>query len=58
MEILANALLDNEVLLKSDVERLVGPRMFDIKANEAAAKAKGLEEAKTDETPTAPEEIF
>ncbi|MEL6922659.1 MAG: ATP-dependent zinc metalloprotease FtsH [Bacteroidota bacterium] len=28
LEILANALLENEVLLKSDVERLIGPRPF------------------------------
>ncbi|MEM9919050.1 MAG: ATP-dependent zinc metalloprotease FtsH [Bacteroidota bacterium] len=29
LEILANALLENEVLLKSDVERLIGPRPFE-----------------------------
>jgi len=31
LEILANALLENEVLLKSDVERLIGPRPADVK---------------------------
>ena len=30
LEILANSLLENEVLLKSDVERLIGPRPFPI----------------------------
>ncbi|MEM9821215.1 MAG: ATP-dependent zinc metalloprotease FtsH, partial [Bacteroidota bacterium] len=32
LEILANSLLENEVLLKSDVERLIGPRPADLKA--------------------------
>ncbi len=35
LEILANALLENEVLLKSDVERLIGPRPADLKAKAA-----------------------
>lgn len=38
LEILANSLLENEVLLKSDVERLIGPRPADLKA-----KANALE---------------
>ncbi len=37
LDILANALLENEVLLKSDVERLIGPRPSDLKAKEAMA---------------------
>ena len=32
LEILANQLLEKEVLLKSDVERLIGPRPSDVKA--------------------------
>jgi len=38
LEILANSLLENEVLLKSDVERLIGQRPADLKA-----KANALE---------------
>jgi len=33
LEILANQLLENEVLLKSDVERLIGPRPSDAAKN-------------------------
>ncbi|MFK7931878.1 MAG: ATP-dependent zinc metalloprotease FtsH [Saprospiraceae bacterium] len=33
LEILANQLLENEVLLKSDVERLIGPRPSDVVKN-------------------------
>jgi len=38
LEIIANSLLENEVLLKSDLERLIGPRPADLKA-----KANALE---------------
>jgi len=38
LEIIANSLLENEVLLKSDLERLIGPRPVDLKA-----KANALE---------------
>ncbi len=40
LEILANALLENEVLLKSDVERLIGERPADIKAKVTAVSEK------------------
>ncbi len=40
LDILANALLENEVLLKSDVERLIGQRPSDIKAMEEKAAAE------------------
>mgnify|MGYP000648461551 CR=1 FL=1 len=30
LEILANALLEKEVILKSDLERLIGPRPIDV----------------------------
>ena len=48
LEILANALLENEVLLKSDVERLIGPRPADLKAKANAIKEE--EESKDDMT--------
>ena len=41
LEILANALLENEVLLKSDVERLIGKRPADVKLK---LEAEALEE--------------
>lgn len=44
LEMLANALLENEVLHKSDVERLVGARPSDVKAREEKA-AQELEES-------------
>lgn len=37
LEILANQLLENEVLLKSDVERLIGPRPSDVAKNGQSA---------------------
>jgi len=40
LDILANALLENEVLLKSDVERMIGPRPSDVKAREEKAAAE------------------
>ncbi len=40
LDMLANALLENEVLLKSDVERMIGPRPSDIKAREEKAAAE------------------
>jgi ATP-dependent metalloprotease FtsH len=40
LDILANALLENEVLLKSDVDRLIGHRPSDIKAKEEKAAAE------------------
>ena len=38
LEILAKKLLESEVLLKSDVERLIGPRPSDVKEREKAAQ--------------------
>ncbi len=45
LEILANALLENEVLLKSDVERLIGPRPSDAisKAEKDAAEKEAID---------------
>ena len=45
LEILANALLENEVLLKSDVERLIGPRPSDAipPAEKEAAEKDAIE---------------
>ncbi len=45
LEILANSLLENEVLLKSDVERLIGPRPSDAipKAEKEAAEKDAIE---------------
>ena len=43
LEIIANSLLENEVLLKSDLERLIGPRPADLKA-----KANALESENKD----------
>jgi AFG3 family protein len=47
LEILAKRLLEKEVLLKSDVERLIGKRPVD-----AAAESAALKKASTVETPT------
>ncbi len=57
LEILANALLENEVLLKSDVERLIGPRPADLKMklkNEAIEeeKDKPISGASSSDEPT------
>ncbi len=45
LEILANALLENEVVIKSDVERLIGPRPSDAisKAEKDAAEKDAVE---------------
>ncbi len=60
LDILANALLENEVLLKSDVERLIGPRPSDIKAKEEQAaaekEARELGMSSSDENKDAKEE--
>jgi cell division protease FtsH len=47
LEILANALLDKEVLLKSDVEALIGPRPFQEKT--FSAKNNEVDAQKTEE---------
>jgi cell division protease FtsH len=47
LEILANALLDKEVLLKSDVEALIGPRPFEEKT--FSAKNNEVDAQKTEE---------
>ena len=41
LDILANALLENEVLLKSDVERLIGRRPIDMKPSEEEPTEQG-----------------
>ncbi len=48
LEILANSLLENEVLLKTDVERLIGPRPSDAisKAEKEAAEKDAAEKEK------------
>jgi len=56
LEILANALLENEVLLKSDVERLIGPRPADLKQKleeeeEQEQKQKPLKGASSSDEP-------
>ena len=51
LEILANELLEKEVLLKSDLEKLIGPRPADVKA-----KAEKLLADKENETPFTEEE--
>ncbi|MEM8908571.1 MAG: ATP-dependent zinc metalloprotease FtsH [Bacteroidota bacterium] len=48
LEILANSLLENEVLLKSDVERLIGPRPAELKARAQQAIEED-EETENDE---------
>ena len=54
LEILANQLLEREVLLKSDVERLIGPRPFDVTQTEDPEDAiiPDQSKAKSDEEPT------
>lgn len=49
LEILANALLEKEVLLKSDVERLIGPRPSDAKKNESGPVSDDPAEAQEPE---------
>jgi cell division protease FtsH len=48
LEILANALLENEVLLKTDVEKLIGIRPADLKARAAAAANESMEDERED----------
>ncbi|MEM1220169.1 MAG: AAA family ATPase, partial [Bacteroidota bacterium] len=50
LEALAKALLENEVLLKSDVERLIGPRPTDVAAR--AAQNGTTHEATEEDTPS------
>jgi AFG3 family protein len=54
LEILANQLLEREVLLKSDVERLIGPRPYDVTQTEDSEDAiiPDQSKAKSDEDPT------
>ena len=54
LEILANALLEKEMLLKSDVERLIGPRLVD---NDYEAHQNGLKKTESEEQPEAPKEV-
>ena len=61
LDILANALLENEVLLKSDVERMIGERPSDIKAKEEKAaeeiESKNMGTSSSDQDKDAKEEI-
>lgn len=54
LEKIANALLEKEVLLKSDVEKLIGPRPF---AKEDTTSQNGLQKTETGEQPEAPKEV-
>lgn len=47
LEILAQALLENEVLLKSDVERMIGPRPVDEQARKIAGNGSTTHEEET-----------
>ena len=47
LEILANALLENEVLLKSDVERLIGPRPYELAPETIETDEQDTHEEKT-----------
>jgi cell division protease FtsH len=58
LEILANALLDKEVILKSDVVRLIGPRPYDVEdipQNGLDSMLEGVGDHTTEETPTVEE---
>ncbi len=58
LEILANALLDKEVILKSDVVRLIGPRPYDVEdipQNGLDPVLEGVGDHTTEETPTVEE---
>ena len=59
LEILANRLLDKEVLQKSDVERLIGKRPVDAQEEEAAAALKAEQHSTppTEEPTDAPSEV-
>ena len=51
LEILARTLLEKEVLLKSDVEKLIGPRPVDVKSQidqNGIAKTEEEEQPKTE----------
>jgi cell division protease FtsH len=50
LDILANALLENEVLHKNDVERLIGPSPADIKAKAAKAALEQEQESHVSES--------
>ncbi|MEL6656384.1 MAG: ATP-dependent zinc metalloprotease FtsH [Bacteroidota bacterium] len=54
LEMLANELLDKEVLLKSDLEKLIGPRPGDAKAEAAQEWVGVVDNANTTETDQQP----
>ena len=54
LEKIAKALLEKEVLLKSDVEKLIGPRPFDKKEG---TNQNGLEKTEAEEQPETPKEV-
>lgn len=62
LEILANLLLEKEVLLKSDVERLIGPRPF-MESHEGEERAhsadlhNGMQKTELEEQPEVPKEV-
>ncbi len=56
LEVLAQALLEKEVLLKSDVERLIGSRPHGLDGNEA--KRNGIPHEQEEEQPEAPKETI
>jgi cell division protease FtsH len=45
LEVIAQALLEKEVLLKSDLERLIGPRPFEFPEDKARMNGHGSESA-------------
>ncbi len=49
LELLGQALLENEVLLKSDVERLIGERPVDVQDRKIASNGKAPEQPSTEE---------
>ena len=54
LKAIANSLLEKEVLLKSDVEKLIGPRSFVAEEN---ILQNGVEKTETEEQPEAPKEV-
>ena len=54
LETLAKTLLEKEVLLKSDVEKLIGPRPFD---KGEGLLNNGLQKTETEEQPETPKEV-
>ncbi|MEL7221505.1 MAG: ATP-dependent zinc metalloprotease FtsH [Bacteroidota bacterium] len=57
LELLANELLDKEVLLKSDLEKLIGPRPVDVAAQNAQDWVGVVDNNAADLPPIAPEEV-